>query len=70
MLFSEIAPGDDRGATDETPAAGADPAAAAPEVPPAQWSNDPLRRHDLRYWDGVAEKGHVSTNGVTDWDPI
>jgi Protein of unknown function (DUF2510) len=34
------------------------------------WYPDPLHRHDLRYWDGVAWSPHVSDDGVASTDPI
>ena len=37
---------------------------------PAQWAPDPLRRHELRYWDGVAWTDHVWGAGVQAVDPV
>ena len=37
---------------------------------PAQWSGDPYRRHELRYYDGTNWTEHVSDRGVAATDPI
>ncbi|MGD9791979.1 MAG: phospholipid scramblase-related protein [Acidimicrobiia bacterium] len=37
---------------------------------PANWYPDPLRRHQLRYWDGQAWTDHVSDNGIQGTDPV
>jgi uncharacterized protein YxjI len=37
---------------------------------PANWYPDPMKRHELRYWDGSAWTEHVSTNGITGTDPL
>lgn len=37
---------------------------------PANWYDDPTRRHQLRYWDGSAWTEHVSDNGVQGVDPL
>ena len=36
----------------------------------AAWHPDPLGRYQYRYWEGTEWSGHVSTNGVTAWDPL
>ena len=36
---------------------------------PAAWHPDPLRRHELRYWDGARWTEHVSDRGHTSVDP-
>lgn len=36
----------------------------------AQWVADPTGRHELRLWDGARWTGHVSTRGVSGWDPL
>jgi hypothetical protein len=43
---------------------------AAPVGAPAAWYPDPTRRHDLRYWDGVAWSPHVATAGRVSTDPV
>lgn len=47
---------------------------AAAHLPPppqgAQWVADPTGRHELRLWDGSQWTGHVSTRGVSGWDPL
>jgi len=37
---------------------------------PANWFPDPMKRHELRYWDGNAWTDHVSNNGVQSTDPV
>jgi uncharacterized protein YxjI len=37
---------------------------------PANWHPDPMRRHEVRYWDGKAWTDHVSDNGVQSTDPL
>ncbi len=37
---------------------------------PANWYPDPMKRHQLRYWNGTAWTDHVSDNGVQGSDPI
>ncbi len=37
---------------------------------PANWYPDPMKRHQLRYWDGTVWTHHVSNNGVTGTDPL
>ena len=37
---------------------------------PAAWYPDPTKRHDLRYWDGVAWSPHVATAGRAFTDPL
>ena len=37
---------------------------------PAAWMNDPTRRHQLRYWDGIQWTAHISNNGVPGSDPL
>lgn len=37
---------------------------------PAGWHPDPMRRYQLRYWDGQTWTAHVSTNGSTGVDPL
>ena len=34
------------------------------------WHPDPLGRYEHRYWEGTEWSGHVSTAGVTAWDPL
>jgi hypothetical protein len=47
------------------------PAAPAATVAwPAAWHPDPTRRHEHRYWDGLAWSAHVSDHGVPSVDPI
>lgn len=41
-----------------------------PSTTPAAWAPDPHGRYELRYWDGTAWTGHVSTGGVQTTDPI
>ena len=36
----------------------------------AGWLPDPLGRYQYRYWEGTEWSGHVSTDGVTAWDPL
>jgi hypothetical protein len=50
-----------------TPIAGA---LGAPPPPAPAWHADPFRRHELRYWDGVAWSDHVSDDGVVGHDPL
>ncbi len=38
-------------------------------VPPAGWHLDPLRRFEMRYWDGASWTRHVSNAGVAGLDP-
>ena len=35
-----------------------------------RWHPDPLRRHELRYWDGQAWTAHVSDHGTPAHDPL
>jgi hypothetical protein len=44
--------------------------ATPPLQVPAQWSADPLRRHELRYWNGAAWTEHVSDAGVPSTDSL
>lgn len=44
--------------------------APVPSAPPAGWYVDPMRRQQLRYWDGVTWTAYVSNNGTTTTDPI
>lgn len=37
--------------------------------PGASWFPDPSKRHELRYWDGLAWTPHVSNQGITAYDP-
>jgi len=37
---------------------------------PASWHPDPMGRHQLRYWDGLAWTDHVSDNGVQTTDRL
>ena len=37
---------------------------------PANWFPDPMKRHELRYWDGNAWTDHVSNNGIQSNDPV
>jgi len=37
---------------------------------PANWYPDPMRRHQLRYWNGTTWTDHVSDNGVQSVDPV
>ena len=37
---------------------------------PANWFQDPMKRHELRYWDGNAWTDHVSNNGIQSNDPV
>jgi len=34
------------------------------------WHPDPLGRYQYRYWEGTEWSGHVSTAGVSAWDPL
>jgi uncharacterized membrane protein YhaH (DUF805 family) len=43
---------------------------AAAQVAPAGWLPDPMKRHDLRYWDGAVWTEHVSDAGVVGEDPL
>ena len=43
---------------------------AAPVEVPAAWYPDPTKRHDLRYWDGVAWSPHIATTGRAFTDPL
>jgi len=56
------------------PIAAAPPPPPAPAVTPlsvpAAWLADPMRRHQLRYWDGAAWTAHVSDDGVAGTDPL
>jgi hypothetical protein len=54
-----------------TPPAPPPPQAVTPPPPsaPAAWVPDPHGRHELRYWDGTAWTGHVSSGGVQTFDP-
>ena len=36
--------------------------------PTADWYADPSGKYSLRYWDGAAWTGHVSTQGSQEWD--
>lgn len=38
------------------------------QLPKADWYADPSGKFSLRYWDGAAWTGHVSTNGSQEWD--
>jgi hypothetical protein len=38
--------------------------------PKAEWYPDPLRRHELRYWDGNTWTKHVADNGAQSTDSI
>ena len=42
----------------------------AAQLPPSGWYDDPVRRHQRRYWSGEAWTEHVATNGVAGVDPI
>ena len=37
---------------------------------PASWYADPVKRHELRYWDGGQWTEHVSDDGITGVDPL
>ncbi len=37
---------------------------------PSNWYPDPMKRHQLRFWDGSVWTHHVSNNGVTGIDPL
>jgi hypothetical protein len=39
-------------------------------VAAAAWRGDPYRRHELRYWDGLAWTPHVVDFGATGYDPV
>jgi len=41
--------------------------ATSPNVP-ANWSPDPSKRYELRYWNGSAWTAHVATGGVQSTD--
>lgn len=41
-----------------------------PEMPPAGWHPDPLRRFEQRYWDGQRWTGHVASHGQAQIDPV
>lgn len=63
-------PGRDIGPS-TSPSAGVVTAAAGPvaNAPQPGWYPDPGRRHDTRYWDGVAWTAHVADAGVVGHDP-
>ncbi len=69
-----ILSGDEQAAEPEEPAAvaepEAEPAAAAPAIPAADWYADPLKRHQFRYWDGSVWTDHVADNGAASLDPV
>jgi uncharacterized protein DUF2510 len=49
----------------------APPGVATPPLQiPAQWSADPIGRHELRYWNGTTWTEHVSDAGVSSTDPL
>jgi len=50
------------------PAAAQAPAEPAP--PPANWYEDPMKRHQYRYWDGAAWTDHVADGGTVALDPL
>jgi uncharacterized protein YxjI len=37
---------------------------------PADWYPDPMKRHELRYYDGTEWTAHVSDGGATSTDPV
>ncbi len=37
---------------------------------PADWSADPMGRHQYRYWDGASWTGHVADGGEASEDPL
>jgi len=39
------------------------------ELAPGAWHPDPLGRHELRYWNGVAWTQYVSDDGAQSLDP-
>ncbi len=43
---------------------------AAPPGPPANWYQDPLGRHEMRYWDGARWTEHVADQGNAATDPL
>lgn len=65
VMIAEVAPpGGDRRAAEH------DAAVATMTAAPAQWSADPYRRHEMRYYDGVQWSEHVSDLGVATLDPV
>jgi hypothetical protein len=50
------------------PAVAAVPMAAA--APPPDWYPDPVKRHQLRYWDGQGWTSHVGDAGAMGEDPL
>lgn len=44
--------------------------AAAPAQPPPDWYPDPVRRHEIRYWDGAGWTTHVADAGTPGEDPV
>lgn len=55
---------DERVRQNTAPINQADPATVA------AWHPDPVGRYEKRYWEGSEWSGHVSTAGVTAWDPL
>jgi len=51
-----------------TPSSSVAPSIRPPAANPPRWAADPLRRHELRYWDGAKWTEHVSDRGVTSRD--
>jgi hypothetical protein len=39
-------------------------------VTPPGWYSDPMKRHELRYWDGRTWTAHVSNGGAQSTDPL
>ena len=41
-----------------------------PNLPPARWAEDPMGRHEWRWWSGAGWTDHVADDGVAATDPI
>jgi hypothetical protein len=52
------------------PAPVAEARPAAQPLPAADWYEDPMKRHQYRYWDGSSWTDHVADNGVAALDPL
>lgn len=70
MPISVVVPAVAQQPVDPRSAAQHSAAVATLTAAPAQWSADPLRRHELRYYDGTQWTEHVANRGAVAQDPL